>query len=276
LHPSSLTVIGWPSHAKATALSFENLLPNAGVFYGFEYFQEIDALTRQSYNDFLDFANLLPPEKRVPLLRALTIRYVISFRALDLPGMRLIKQFPQNFSWLYEIENPVPRVYVASQAVYEPQVARTLRLLSSAEFDPSQKVLLDEMIALGADNASGAEAKIVRYTNLDVVIKATLSRSGILVLTDSYYPGWKVFVDGKEKKILRANHFFRGVQLAAGSHTVEFRYEPLSFTIGMAISLSSLFILTAISLALVYVRRKRRGRAARAILSRQPAAAQQE
>ncbi len=276
LHPSTLTVMGWPSYPKAAALSFENLLPNAGILYGFEYFQEIDALTRQPYNDFLAFANLLPPEKRVPFLRALNIRYVIAFQPLDLPGMRLVKQFPKHFSWLYEIENPVPRVYVVSQAVYEPQVAKTLRLLSSVKFDPRHAVLVDESITIEANKASAAETKIVHYANSDVVIESTLAGSGILVLTDSYYPGWRVFIDGREGKILRANHFFRGVQLAPGSHRVEFRYDPLSFRIGMAISLVSLLVLTAISLALVYVRHQRHAQDVQAILSHQPKAVEQE
>ncbi|MGE5216505.1 MAG: YfhO family protein [Chloroflexota bacterium] len=276
LHPSTLTVMGWPSYPKATALSFENLLPNAGVLYGFEYFQEIDALTRQPYNDFLNFANFLPPEKRVPLLRALNIRYVIAFQPLDLPGMHLIKQFPQNFSWLYEVENPVPRVYVATQAVYEPQVAKTLRLLSDTDFDLRQKVLVDEKIVVDSNKRSDSEVKIVRYANSDVVIQATLAGSGVLVLTDSYYPGWKVFIDGKEGSILRANHFFRGVQLSPGTHRVEFRYEPLSFRIGLAISLISLLTLTAISLGLVYVRRKRRVHELHAVSSHQPLAVEQE
>jgi hypothetical protein len=276
LHPSTLTVMGWPSYPKAAALSFENLLPNAGVLYGFEYFQEIDALTRQPYNDFLNFANLLPPENRVLLLRALNIRYVIAFQRLDFPGMRLIKQFPQSFSWLYEVENPVPRVYVAAQAVYEPQAAKTLRLLSDADFDLRHKVLVDEKIGVGSNKRSDAEAKIIRYANSDVVIHATLAASGVLVLTDSYYPGWRVFIDGKEGNILRANHFFRGVQLAPGTHRVEFRYEPLSFRIGLAISLISLLTLTAISLALVYVRRKRRVHDLHAVSSHQPLAVEQE
>lgn len=276
LHPSSLTVTGWPSYPNAVALSFENLLPNAGVLFDFEYFQEIDALTRQPYNDFLNFANLLPPDKRAPLLRALNIRYVISFRPLDLPGMRLIKRFPQSFSWLYEIENPVPRVYIASRVVYEPQGAKTLRLLSDPAFDPRREVLVDAKITMNTDHTGASEATIIRYANTNVVIDASLANPGVLVLTDSYYPGWKVFIDGRQGKIFRANHFFRGVRLAAGTHTVEFKYEPLSFAMGLWISLLSLFMLIAISLTRVYIRRRSRGRNMQKIASRQPTAVERE
>jgi hypothetical protein len=257
LHPSSLTVLGWPSFPKAVALSFENLLPNAGVLYGFDYFQEIDALTRQPYNDFLNFANLLPPEKRIKLLRALNIRYVVAFEPLDIPGMRLSRRFPEHFSWLYEIDRPVPRVYITSHAVYEAQTARTLRILSSPDFDPLKQVLLNEKISSEMNRRSGGEAKIVRYSNNNVVIDASLDASGILVLTDTFYPGWKVLVDGKESRILQANHFFRGVQLSPGNHTVEFRYVPLSFKVGLAISLFTVLVLTLTSLARLRWRKRR-------------------
>jgi uncharacterized membrane protein YfhO len=53
-----------------------------------------------------------------------------------------------------------------------------------------------------------------------------------LVLSDTFYPGWKAFVDGKEEKILRANYNFRAVPLTAGTHRVEFVYDPLSFKLG--------------------------------------------
>jgi hypothetical protein len=265
LHPSSLTVIGRPSFPKAVALSFENLLPNAGVLYGFDYFQEIDALGRQPYNDFLNFANLLPPQKRANFLRALNIRYVVAFQSLDLPGFRLVKQSPEHFSWLYEIDDAAPRVYVASRAVHEAQMARTLRMLASPDFDQRTQVLVNEEISLETGPALGGEAKIVQYSNNRVVVQAALGRSGILVLTDSYYPGWKVFVNGKAERMLRANYFFRGVRLPSGKHNIEFRYEPLSFTIGWIVSLLTTVSLIGISLARSVIRRKRRHQVIRAV-----------
>jgi hypothetical protein len=257
LHPSSLTVIGWPPFAKAVALSFENLLPNAGILYGFHYFQEIDALTRQAYNDFLDFANLLAPERRIKLFRALNIRYIVAFQPLAIPGIRLLHRFPEHFSWLYEIDRSLPRAYIVSRIVYEAQPARTLRLLSSDEFDPSQQVILDEGVALETDQTPSGEANIVRYSNSDVLIDASLAGPGFLVLTDSHYPGWKVFVDGSERKLLRANYFFRAVSLPAGNHSVNFIYDPVSFKIGAAVSTLSAGLLMMIPF-IVYVRQKRR------------------
>jgi uncharacterized membrane protein YfhO len=89
------------------------------------------------------------------------------------------------------------------------------------------------------------------------VIDASLNDAGILVLADSYYPGWKAYVDGKEEKILRANLFFRAVSLSAGRHTVEFRYEPRSFAIGLAISVGTVIVLIITSV-IFYLRGRKR------------------
>jgi len=59
---------------------------------------------------------------------------------------------------------------------------------------------------------------------------------GLLVLTDTYYPGWRAFVDGREEHIVSADYLFRGVPLAAGKHSVEFVYAPDSFRIGLLLS----------------------------------------
>ena len=276
LHPSFVSVLGRPQFAKATALNSGNLLPNTGVMYGFDYFQEIDALTRQPYNDFLNFANLLPPDKRIKLLRALNIRYVVAFEPFDIPGMRLSKQIPEHFSWLYELDRPVPRAYVASDVVYETQPAKTIRMLASADFDPFRQVILTESLPYQVTRTTGGEAKIVRYANNNVLINASLQAPGVLVLADSYYPGWKVFVDGKQSKILQANHFFRGVDLEAGNHVVEFKYEPLSFKIGLAISLCTLLILMIVSLFKAVHWRKRHSERLSAALSREPISVRQE
>ena len=49
----------------------------------------------------------------------------------------------------------------------------------------------------------------------------------LLVLTDVHYPGWKATVDGEPAQIERVDYLLRGVRVPAGSHRVEFSYEPL-------------------------------------------------
>jgi uncharacterized membrane protein YfhO len=70
-----------------------------------------------------------------------------------------------------------------------------------------------------------------------------------LVLSDTYYPGWKAFVDGKETKIYRADYAFRAIPLNAGTHRVEFTYDPISFKLGVGGTLMGIIGCVVIVLA---------------------------
>ena len=69
---------------------------------------------------------------------------------------------------------------------------------------------------------------IAAHHNDTVVIEVDSDRPGVLVLHDLYYPGWEARVDGVQGTLLRANLLFRGVEVPAGHHIVEFSYHPLS------------------------------------------------
>jgi hypothetical protein len=78
------------------------------------------------------------------------------------------------------------------------------------------------------------------------VVRTTSAHDGFLVLLDPYYPGWVATVDGQESEIYRADYLFRGVYVPAGERTVRFRYQPLPFRVGAALSL-----LTALAVVLL-------------------------
>jgi hypothetical protein len=257
LHPSSVTVLGRPTLKESVALSFKNALPNAGLLYGVDYFQEIDALGRQPYTDFLFFANQLDFTSQMKLLRTFNVKHLLSFRPLAEKDIILIGHFPEYFSWLYKIEGTAPRAYVVNKTMVEKDSKQVLRLLSSAGFDPTREVVLDGETPMPLAQQLKAIAKIVRYENELVTIATSADNEAILVLTDSYYPGWKAFVDGREEVIRRANLFFRAVRLPAGNHTVEFRYEPRSFAIGLAISAATLLAL-AVTTTVVSLRTRKK------------------
>jgi Bacterial membrane protein YfhO len=257
LHPSSVTVPAEPTFQEAAALPFQALLPNAGMLYGFDYMQEIDALGRQPYTDFLFFANGLDFTAQIKLLRTFNVKYLVAFRSLPENGTRLISRFPDSFSWLYEIEGTIPRAYIVNNVAVEKDSKQVLRLLSSAGFDPTREVVLDSEIPTPPTNHLKATAKIVRYDNELVTIATSSDKEAVLVLADSYYPGWKAFVDGSEEVIRRANLFFRAVRLPAGNHTVEFRYEPRSFAIGLAISVITLVALAVTTILVAFRKRSK-------------------
>ena len=63
---------------------------------------------------------------------------------------------------------------------------------------------------------------------------------GLLVLPDTYFPGWRATVNGRKRTIYATDGAFRGVTVPKGTSRVEFRYEPRAFPIGIALAVAGL------------------------------------
>ena len=81
-----------------------------------------------------------------------------------------------------------------------------------------------------------------------LAIHADLPCDGMVVLSDTFYPGWRARVDRQPAEIFEVNGAMRGVLVPKGTHTVTMRYRPLSVYLGAALSL--LGVLGALALAL--------------------------
>ena len=93
----------------------------------------------------------------------------------------------------------------------------------------------------------GKVKAVITDVNENLKIQTKTNTDSFFVLADTYYPGWHAYIDGKETKIFRANLMFRGIVLPKGDHTVEFKYIPHSFYLGVAVS-----GMTLVGIAIVY------------------------
>jgi hypothetical protein len=170
----------------------------------------------------------------------------LEYLVLDRPLERLPRHFPRltgakvlygsGQMWIYRLEPSSPRVYVA-QAIEAVDSEAVLEQEELPEFERTNEALIDQdsVGLLRHDYASGSggkgspgSAQITGYRRNSVMIEVNTDRAGILVLHDIYYPGWEVTVDGERRPMLRANLLFRGVEVEAGRHRVEFQFRPLS------------------------------------------------
>jgi uncharacterized membrane protein YfhO len=112
-------------------------------------------------------------------------------------------------------------------------------------FNPRQTVILEENPGLPAssDSISSSDAKISSYSPNKVVVNVSSKNPGLLLLSDTYYPGWKAFINGGETKIFEADYSLRAVKIPGGKSTVSFVYDPLSFRAGLFVSLISVGII---------------------------------
>lgn len=189
-------------------------------------------------------------EQRRRLLDLAAARFVLvtsrssegpAFRALERDaGFSLVGETPQ--LRLYENPSALPRAFVVYRTAPAPPRDKLLARLARPGFDPRALSYVEGdpgfTSAPGAPQRGG-DARIVRETLHTLEIAATLEAPGLVVLADSYYPGWRAWVDGDEVEIRHVNHLFRGVPAPTGAHRIRFEYRPWSFRAGAAISLAA-------------------------------------
>ena len=96
------------------------------------------------------------------------------------------------------------------------------------------------------DAASDSVELIERYADR-LAIRANLACAGMVILSDTVFPGWRARVDHQPAQIYQVNGAMRGVAVPRGAHTVTMRYRPASVYLGAALTLLGVLI----SLALV-------------------------
>ncbi len=120
-------------------------------------------------------------------------------------------------------------------------------------------IILDNYPVLGNYKKDPTDkAKILDYQANEVTIKTSVSNNNLLMLTDAYYPGWEVLVNGKSSKLLMADGVFRAVEVPKGESVVKFFYNPKSFKYGAGLSLISLGISGACILFFILKKNYRR------------------
>ena len=73
---------------------------------------------------------------------------------------------------------------------------------------------------------------------------AQTQKGGVAVFSEVYFPwGWKATVDGKEAEIGRVNYVLRALNLPAGSHTIEFVFDPESIHVTDTMATISIIII---------------------------------
>lgn len=103
-----------------------------------------------------------------------------------------------------------------------------------------------------------AQIKLIEYKPNYIKYTTENTNKGLAVFSEIYYPkGWIATIDGKEAPIFRTNYTLRGLEIPAGKHTVEFRFEPQVVKTGSTIVLISGLGMLLLIAGGVYVERKK-------------------
>lgn len=197
------------------------------------------------------------------IMNMLNIKYVLSSVKIESDNLECISN---DIVRIYRNNDVMPRAYFVTNYKVITDEDSILNDLKNNKFDPRSYAILEESpetlyLKFGISDSDGEmlDSKDVNcianvvtqkdnfeniviedYGNESVKIKASVNKDGLLILGDTWYPGWKVFVNNVEKKMYRVNYIQRGVFLENGSHDIEFVYAPFPFTLGKYVTLFTL------------------------------------
>ena len=107
---------------------------------------------------------------------------------------------------------------------------------------------------------STAAIKVLEYKPDFIKYESTNPKDGFAVFSEMYYSnGWKATIDGNEAPILRVDYTLRGLAIPAGTHTIEFRFEPEVIQKGGTLALASSIALILLLVGTIFYGIKRKG-----------------
>ncbi|MEW6544239.1 MAG: hypothetical protein AB1411_11580 [Nitrospirota bacterium] len=175
-------------------------------------------------------------------LGLLDVRYVLAYQSSLMPGYLPILQLDGVRKTLFAAQEEVGPAFVSSDVRCFINDTEALRYIHRSGLrdlrthavlvasDDAASPICSRVQDHSALEAEGVSPSIQVLRGADrVSIKVEGSSGGILTLGDSYYPGWKVYVDGVEKPLLRTYTTLRGVAIGVGNQSVEYVYEPEVF-----------------------------------------------
>jgi hypothetical protein len=183
----------------------------------------------------------------------LNIRYVIAKKDVTLDWDKFALAFDGDPQLnVYENRRNLPRAFFASQIQPATSHEDAWSAIHASDFDPATTAVVEGVSASTlASTSSGQVTEIASAPNR-LTLKVNADGPAFLVVSQLWYPGWQVTVDGQARGApVRTNYLFQGVPVEGGSHTVELQFTSPLWRIGwvlagvavVVILVASLFVL---------------------------------
>jgi hypothetical protein len=161
---------------------------------------------------------------------------------IDTSGYREAARDPASGAIIYERPTALPRAFIVHRLDVAPHADALARMVGAA-FDPRKTALVESPPNCALADAQGQDSATLASDEFDrVTFDAHATSDGFLVMSDTFYPGWRAEVDGKPADVVRADFALRGVCLPAGDHRVVFIFDPATLKVSAILSIMGLAI----------------------------------
>ena len=116
------------------------------------------------------------------------------------------------------------------------------------DFDEKNTVVadrcyVDKIPSLMPQKSDGDTIYMTHYQPNKLSYKSVSCNGGYAVFSEIYFPwGWQITIDGNPVEMERVNYLLRGLNIPAGEHNIEFRFEPTSLRVNTIIAFTSIFV----------------------------------
>jgi hypothetical protein len=198
----------------------------------------LDAFTLNSaMPDIMNVKYLIhDPRKYVTERSMLGEKYVPVFQAPD--GSQIV----------LENRMVLPKAWLVPSVVPVSDPGQLLGMMQSPAFNPRRLALVESPATVPLSPPALAvpfpaeSVRLLHYEGGRISVAAANQTPALLVLGEKFYPGWKAFDNGRQIDIVPVDYVLRGVYLPAGSHKVEFVFNPLPFKVGKYLTFASFAI----------------------------------
>jgi len=144
----------------------------------------------------------------------------------------------------------VNKLYKVNSASEEMELLHNIDTKEEAIIDVSRFNLANGETEFNIDG----RIELVEYSPKKLIYNTSNKFNGFIVFSEIFYPhGWKVFVNGIEKKIVRTNYILRGLEIEKGENKIEMIFEPESYSTGNFIIKTSNYILLILVITLIII-----------------------
>jgi hypothetical protein len=173
------------------------------------------------------------------LLGLVNVRYLVAQFPLELEGLDEINRI--NGTYIYENADYLPRAYAVSEVIaVDDNQAALQRVLS---IDPLRIAIAESGFALDNPIPAKTDIQWEQVSPDQIRLKVNTDERVFLVISQVYYPDWKLRVDGKLSRLYKTDSVISGLYLDPGKHSVELTYQPVYTYLGILVTIiTSMFI----------------------------------
>lgn len=204
-----------------------------------------------------DLGSMINPEtmsltKSISLLNAMNVKYLL-VETKDGQSVPIVNPFINGNAWFVEKVSFVNSADQEMKALDNLDTKSTAVINTTAEFNQDFKNLKNII----KDSTATITLNLHKPNHVKYI--SSNKNIGFAVFSETYYKnGWKATIDGKEAKIFNVDYVLRGLEIPAGKHIIEFKFEPQVIKTGSTIALFSAFGVILLLIAGVYFEMKKK------------------